>query len=140
MKGLFRKTALLAVLAAFIMLVGARVVPHHHCGGASLSGGTAVATHFGYGVCEECSHSRCCGGHEHDSSRCCDDTEYYSRQAGDEEELCLKTFVQQPLCIASLPSVQFCNLFVKSPVRLFYNLKIPDRGVTFVPLRAPPVA
>lgn len=137
MKNLFRNIALSSVLMAMILLMGERIVPHHHCGeGASVAG----AVHFGYGECSECEHMHHGHSHTHTEEHCCDDSEYYSRQSSNETEFG-KKFLPQPLvCLAvvlllPIQQPQRASLYSDS-----YILKIPDRGVCCPSLRAPPVA
>ncbi len=141
MEGLKRRISFLFVLTAVILLVGVRSMPHHH-GCVTLSSGEVVAvTHFGYGHCDDCEHSHCSDTHTHDHEReqCCDDTEYYSRLNDKGPELGKKSFVQPLVCIAVPQFVLAPQPGNASLGGSFYILKIPDRGVTFSPLRAPPV-
>ena len=142
MKGLFRNIALYSVLMAFILLMGERVVPHHHCSGVSHSGKTLSYTHFGYGECDECGHSHGCDGHghKHDEEQCCDGSEYYSRQGDNGTELCKKFPVQPLVCFAVPSLVPSSPQNENSKKETLYILKIPDRGVMSASLRAPPVA
>lgn len=140
MKNIFRNIALFSVLMAFVVLMGEKVVPHHHCGEVLPSGKVMAVTHFGYGECGDCEHSHGDGHHDHDKEQCCDDTEYYSRQVDHGVELSKKLFAQ-PLISFAVPQLRFDALLQgNSPRGDFYILKIPDRGVRCNSLRAPPVA
>ena len=57
MKNILRKIAYTSVLMAMALLMGERIVPHHHCDESAIPGNASVGTiHFGYGECEECEH------------------------------------------------------------------------------------
>ena len=134
---MLRKIAYILVLMAFAVLMGERVVPHHHCGEGFLCGTETAEIHFGYG---ECGHSHCDDGHSHDEERCCDEVEYYSRPSDDETDVCKAILVHHPVYFALLSQSSQCPVGGAVLVENCYILKIPDRGVSSASLRAPPVA
>ena len=142
MKGLLRKTALFSVLVAFAVLMGERIVPHHHCGEDLPAGNVVAVTHFGYGECGECEHAHGADGHghEHDEEQCCGDTEFYTRQSDNGPDL-IKKALLQPLISIAVPSLLSASpQYSNSDEEFLYILRIPDRGTMSASLRAPPVA
>lgn len=141
MKTLFRKMAYLMVLMAFLLLMGEKSVPHHHCGeGLACCGHVEETIHFGYGECEECGRGACGHGHEDASGNCCDGSLLYYRMPGSDTQAEKKFVAFNGGClilheeVLFLPGRLCCRHY--SPV----PLEIPDIGVQYMPLRAPPVA
>ena len=141
MKKILRKIAYMSVLMAMTLLMGERIVPHHHCDESAISGYASAGTiHFGYGECEECEHRHCGDDHTHSEEKCCDDSQLLFRIAENGNDLIKKVITFNSSCFI---------LFEQSPLPTahqhgFYScycrLKIPDTGAPYTALRAPPVA
>lgn len=136
MKTLFHKTAYLVVLMAMILLMGERLVPHHHCGEGSH---VTETIHFGFGECHECEHAHTEDDHAHSEEQCCDDSQPLFRIAdGDSNpvkkvlEPCDDSFI--------LPEPQLLASHTFSSFSCHCRFKIPDRSAPYTALRAPPVA
>lgn len=138
MKNISRKIAYLLVLMAMVLLMGERLVPHHHC--VELHSGCCTGVenvHFGYGDCEECAGNG--AGHSHSEEHCCDDTQLYLRVSGadihfEKKYISLNSGFLLPEQIL-LPVDDSCV-----PYFFLWHLKIPDVAVLHSALRAPPVA
>ena len=138
MKNVSRKIAYLLVLVAMVLLMGEKIVPHHHCVELHTGCCTGVErVHFGYGDCEECA---CEGaGHSHGEERCCDDTQLYLRVQGADVHFEKKYisfnngFILPEQIVLSVEDSRV-------PYISFWHLKIPDVWVPYTGLRAPPVA
>ena len=137
MRTAFRKTAYLVLLVAMTLLLGEKVVPHHHCVGVWAECCADIDNvHFGYGDCDDCDGHD--AGHAHDEEQCCEDTPLYLRASGNDVHVEKRYLVsndnfiipQQPLLPVS-DTVADC-LFL-------WHLKIPDVSVPCYALRAPPV-
>lgn len=136
MIGVGRRISFVAILAATLLLVGLRAVPHHHC----CSDGETI--HIGLETCEE--HGCCTepSDGEHgckDNMQCCDDAHYYCRindDTADAVRLLLpivycQALQEHLLPVPHLPERRWCE------ERIFK----PDDGFLFSrALRAPPVA
>ena len=137
MRTAFRKTAYLFLLVAMTLLLGEKVVPHHHCVGVWAECCADIGSvHFGYGDCEDCDGHD--AGHAHDEEHCCEDTPLYLRASGSDVHVEKRYLVsndsfiipQQPVLPVS-DAVAYCILL--------WHLKIPDIRVPYHALRAPPV-
>lgn len=130
MKNHSRRISLIAVVAALVLLVAVRSMPHHHCGfaGEDISFGT-----------EEC------GGHGGDSHGggallCCGDVDFYLRSQDSVSDIIKRGI--EPLLPVSLPgrfllSVQPVSMPVLCEERIFRLQSVPLLQQT---LRAPPAA
>lgn len=142
MKTLLHKIAYFAVLMAFVLLMGERSVPHHHCGeGLACCNHQAGAIHFGYGECEECGHGEC--GHSHegtDGGICCSESLLYFRMPGSDTQVEKKFIVFNGGCFILPEEIPFMAEQLCCCQSLPTPLEIPDIGIRYMPLRAPPVA
>ena len=138
MKNVSRKIAYLLVLVAMVLLMGEKIVPHHHC--VELHSGCCTGVesiHFGYGDCEECAGEG--SGHSHGEERCCDDTQLYLRVPGADVHFEKKyisfnnSFILPEQIVLSVEDSHV-------PYICLWHLKIPDVWVPNTGLRAPPVA
>ena len=138
MKNVSRKIAYLLVLVAMVLLMGEKIVPHHHC--VELHSGCCTGVervHFGYGDCEECAGEG--SGHSHGEERCCDDTQLYLRVPGADVHFEKKyisfnnSFILPEQIVLSVEDSRV-------PYICLWHLKIPDVWVPNTGLRAPPVA
>ena len=137
MRTAFRKTAYLFLLVAMTLLLGEKVVPHHHCVGvwaeccADIEG-----VHFGYGDCEDCDGHD--AGHAHDEEHCCEDTPLYLRASGSDVHVEKRYLVSNDSFIIPQQPVLPVSDAVADCI-LLWHLKIPDIRVPYHALRAPPV-
>ncbi len=138
MKNVSRKIAYLLVLVAMVLLMGEKIVPHHHC--VELHSGCCTGVesiHFGYGDCEECAGEG--SGHSHGEERCCDDTQLYLRVPGADVHFEKKyisfnnSFILPEQIVLSVEDSHV-------PYICLWHLKIPDVWVPHTGLRAPPIA
>ena len=138
MKNVSRKIAYLLVLVAMVLLMGEKIVPHHHC--VELHSGCCTGVesiHFGYGDCEECAGEG--SGHSHGEERCCDDTQLYLRVPGADVHFEKKyisfnnSFILSEQIVLSVEDSRV-------PYICLWHLKIPDVWVPHTGLRAPPIA
>lgn len=125
---------------AMIMLMGLRVVPHHHykCGNAELL--SLETVHFGFGECSECKHHDCGEEHGNSGEQCRDATLLYYRAAGN-DELAVKK-LPAPMLFAGLLS-QVAITDVPSARQEWYDIHVfrhPSRVLSSFALRGPPVA
>ena len=138
MRNVSRKIAYLLVLVAMVLLMGEKIVPHHHCVELHAGCCTGVESiHFGYGDCEECAGEG--SGHSHGEERCCDDTQLYLRVPGADVHFEKKYisfnngFILPEQIVLSVEDSHV-------PYICLWHLKIPDVWVPYTGLRAPPVA
>ena len=138
----FHKMAYFAVLMAMMLLMGERLVPHHHCEGCSVSYGSVAETiHFGFGECEECEHAHCGHSHDHTDGDCCDGSQQYFRIADNNVQLDKKPVVPLYSLYLLQPELQLQSPgHTRSYNTFHYRLRIPDVTVLHAALRAPPVA
>lgn len=130
MKNHSRRISLIAVVAALVLLVAVRSMPHHHCGsaGEDISFGT-----------EECGGH---GGCDNDGGAllCCGDVDFYLRSQDSVSDIIKRGI--EPLLPVSLPgrfllSVQPVSMPVLCEERIFRLQSVPLLQQT---LRAPPAA
>lgn len=141
MKRLFLRTAYLVVLMAMTLLMGERIVPHHHCAESPLYGSAAVGIiHFGYGECEECSHHHCDHGHSHSEEKCCDESQLLFRIAEDGNDLLKKVITFSGSCFILCEQSLLPTVNAGCYISCYSQQKIPDTGAPYTALRAPPVA
>lgn len=133
------KISYMLVLVAMIMFMGARIVPHHHCGADF--GAQQHAMHIGFDDCECCGHEHqdSDNGHTHSGAHCFSDSQFFLRLYDDHQFVVKKTFNLQPamllpelpLCFPKQCVIAWCQYDTEPPVQRYY---------TFGALRAPPVA
>ena len=137
MRTAFRKTAYLFLLVAMTLLLGEKVVPHHHCVGVWAECCADIeSVHFGYGDCEDCDGHD--AGHAHDEEHCCEDTPLYLRASGSDVHVEKRYLVSNDSFIIPQQPVLPVNDAVADCI-LLWHLKIPDVRVPYHALRAPPV-
>ena len=137
MRTAFRKTAYLVLLVAMTLLLGEKVVPHHHCVGVWAECSADIeSVHFGYGDCEDCDGHD--AGHAHDEEHCCEDTPLYLRASGSDVHVEKRYLVSNDSFIIPQQPVLPVNDAVADCI-LLWHLKIPDVRVPYHALRAPPV-
>ena len=137
MRTAFRKTAYLFLLVAMTLLLGEKVVPHHHCVGVWAECCADIGSvHFGYGDCEDCDGHD--AGHAHDEEHCCEDTPLYLRASGSDVHVEKRYLVSNDSFIIPQQPVLPVNDAVADCI-LLWHLKIPDIRVPYHALRAPPV-
>lgn len=137
MRTAFRKTAYLFLLVAMTLLLGEKVVPHHHCVGVWAECCADIGSvHFGYGDCEDCDGHD--AGHAHDEEHCCEDTPLYLRASGSDVHVEKRYLVSNDSFIIPQQPVLPVSDAVADCI-LLWHLKIPDIRVTYHALRAPPV-
>ena len=137
MRTAFRKTAYLFLLVAMTLLLGEKVVPHHHCVGVWAECCADIGSvHFGYGDCEDCDGHD--AGHAHDEEHCCEDTPLYLRASGSDVHVEKRYLVSNDSFIIPQQPVLPVNDAVADCI-LLWHLKIPDVRVPYHALRAPPV-
>ncbi len=137
MKGIMRKISYLFMLVAIFMLISMRVMPHHHC---ECSSSAAAPVHFALGDCDKCEHHGCGEDEEHTGKLCYDASLFYYRLA-DENTFAVKK------CFFPLQFIALLNISVvtdASAVHLQWpdseDFTPPDRAVSSLALRGPPVA
>lgn len=137
MRTAFRKTAYLFLLVAMTLLLGEKVVPHHHCVGVWAECCADIGSvHFGYGDCEDCDGHD--AGHAHDEEHCCEDTPLYLRASGSDVHVEKRYLVSNDSFIIPQQPVLPVSDAVADCI-LLWHLKIPDVRVPYHALRAPPV-
>ena len=137
MRTAFRKTAYLVLLVAMTLLLGEKVVPHHHCVGVWAECCADIGSvHFGYGDCEDCDGHD--AGHAHDEEHCCEDTPLYLRASGSDVHVEKRYLVSNDSFIIPQQPVLPVSDAVADCI-LLWHLKIPDVRVPYHALRAPPV-
>ena len=137
MRTAFRKTAYLFLFVAMTLLLGEKVVPHHHCVGVWAECCADIGSvHFGYGDCEDCDGHD--AGHAHDEEHCCEDTPLYLRASGSDVHVEKRYLVSNDSFIIPQQPVLPVNDAVADCI-LLWHLKIPDVRVPYHALRAPPV-
>ena len=137
MRTAFRKTAYLFLLVAMTLLLGEKVVPHHHCVGVWAECCVDIeSVHFGYGDCEDCDGHD--AGHAHDEEHCCEDTPLYLRASGSDVHVEKRYLVSNDSFIIPQQPVLPVSDAVADCI-LLWHLKIPDIRVPYHALRAPPV-
>lgn len=137
MRTAFRKTAYLFLLVAMTLLLGEKVVPHHHCVGVWAECCADIGSvHFGYGDCEDCDGHD--AGHAHDEEHCCEDTPLYLRASGSDVHVEKRYLVSNDSFIIPQQPVLPVSDAVADCI-LLWHLKIPDIRVPYHALRAPPV-
>ena len=135
--GLARKISYISVLVAIIMLMGMRVMPHHHC---ECSTGVISSVHFGFDDCDECTHHGCGEEDEHAGMLCYDASLFYHRFADDD------TYIVKKFC-TPLQFFVLWNMPVLADVPTMPlhwccsgELVPPERSICSFALRGPPVA
>lgn len=137
MRTAFRKTAYLFLFVAMTLLLGEKVVPHHHCVGVWAECCADIGSvHFGYGDCEDCDGHD--AGHAHDEEHCCEDTPLYLRASGSDVHVEKRYLVSNDSFIIPQQPVLPVSDAVADCI-LLWHLKIPDVRVPYHALRAPPV-
>ena len=137
MRTAFRKTAYLFLLVAMTLLLGEKVVPHHHCVGVWAECCADIeSVHFGYGDCEDCDGHD--AGHAHDEEHCCEDTPLYLRASGSDVHVEKRYLVSNDSFIIPQQPVLPVSDAVADCI-LLWHLKSPDIRVPYHALRAPPV-
>lgn len=136
MKNHSRRISLIAVVAALVLLVAVRSMPHHHCGsaGEDISFGTEECG--GHGGCDND------GGDSHSGGAllCCGDVDFYLRSQDSVSDIIKRGI--EPLLPVSLPgrfllSVQPVSMPVLCEECIFRLQSVPLLQQT---LRAPPAA
>lgn len=137
MGGLARKISYLFMLVAISMLMGVRVMPHHHCG---CSTADVASIHFGITGCDKCEHHGCDEEEEHSGKLCYDASLFCFRPAGDDTFVAKKPF--SPIQFIALPDISALADMpaVKPQWSEFWEHTPPEREFSTLALRGPPAA
>ncbi|MBR3915506.1 MAG: hypothetical protein IKJ49_00030 [Bacteroidaceae bacterium] len=137
MRGLMRKISYMLMLMAISMLMGMRVMPHHHCG---CSTADVASIHFGITECDKCEHHGCDEEEEHSGRLCYDASLFYFRLASDDTFVAKKSiFPIQLIALLNISALADMPA-VKLQWSEFREHTPPEQELSTLALRGPPAA
>ena len=139
-KGVMSRISHILMLVAMFMLMGMRVVPHHHSECTTIATGPLPALHFCFGECVECERHDCSEEHNNSGELCYDASLLYYR-AADQDAISIKKQSSSLLFAVFLLPVRMTDVLYEK--HEWYDIHVFRHSVpvySLQVLRGPPVA